>query len=100
MSDAARVAEPHGVPAKPATHARGTTVGEYIESLLVTIILALFGTTFVVQAFRIPSQSMEPTLLVGDHLLVNKFIFGARGHISDFFLPYRDVRHGDVIVFK
>ena len=60
---------------------------EYIESLLVTVILALFGTTFVVQAFKIPSQSMEPTLLVGDHLLVNKFIFGGRGHWYDSHAP-------------
>ncbi len=76
------------------------TVREYIESLLVTVILALFGTTFIVQAFKIPSQSMEPTLLVGDHLLVNKFIFGGRGNWYDHFLPYREVRRGDIIVFK
>ena len=48
---------------------------EYVDSLLVTVILALFGITFLVQAFKIPSQSMEETLLVGDHLLVNKFVF-------------------------
>ena len=78
----------------------GTSLREYIESLLVTVILALFGTTFVVQAFKIPSQSMEPTLLVGDHLLVNKFIFGGRGNWYDSVLPYRPVRRGDVIVFK
>jgi signal peptidase I len=75
-------------------------VRELIESLLVTVLLALFGTTFVVQAFKIPSQSMEPTLLVGDHLLVNKFLFGGRGHWYDAVLPYRDVRRRDVIVFK
>ena len=63
------------------THAGQTTFSEYLESLLVTVILALFGTTFVVQAFKIPSQSMERTLLVGDHLLVNKFIFGGRGRL-------------------
>src|ERR1700680_4695526 len=80
--------------------ARPATLREYIESLLVTVLLALFGTTFVVQAFKIPSQSMEPTLLVGDHLLVNKFIFGGRGQWYDAVLPYRDVRRGDVIVFK
>jgi signal peptidase I len=77
-----------------------TTLREYLESLLVTVILALFGTTFVVQAFKIPSQSMEPTLLVGDHLLVNKFVFGGRGHWYDKVLPYRDVHRGDIIVFK
>jgi len=99
MSDAARVADSQAVVASPQARAH-TSLGEYIESLLVTIILALFGTSFVVQAFKIPSQSMEPTLLVGDHLLVNKFIFGGRGHVYDKFLPYRDVRRGDVIVFK
>jgi signal peptidase I len=70
------------------------------ESLLVTVILALFGTSFVVQAFKIPSPSMEKTLLVGDHLLVNKFIFGGRGHWYDRLLPYRDLQRGDIIVFK
>src|ERR1700732_3482451 len=79
---------------------RPATVREYIESLLVTVILALFGTTFIVQAFKIPSQSMEPTLLVGDHLLVNKFIFEGRGAWYEKFLPYRPIRRGDVIVFK
>src|SRR5208282_6411553 len=73
---------------------------DVLESLLVTILLALFGTTFILQAFKIPSQSMEPTLLVGDHLLVNKFIFGGRDHWYDHVLPYRAVRRGDVIVFK
>ena len=73
---------------------------ESVESLLVTIILALFATCFVVQAFKIPSPSMEPTLLVGDHLLVNKFIFEGNNAWYDRFLPYRAIRHGDVIVFK
>ncbi len=77
-----------------------TSLREYVESLLVTVILALFGTSFVVQAFKIPSQSMEQTLLVGDHLLVNKFLFGGRGDWYDRFLPYRPIRRGDIIVFK
>jgi signal peptidase I len=99
------VAEEAGVAGRAAAVARpekqeGASLREYIESLLVTVILALFGTTFVVQAFKIPSQSMEPTLLVGDHLLVNKFIFGGRHHWYDVVLPYRDVRRGDIIVFK
>jgi signal peptidase I len=76
------------------------SVWEYAESLLVTIILALFLTTFVVQSFKIPSQSMEPTLLVGDHLLVNKFIFGGTGAWYEKILPYRAIRRGDVIVFR
>jgi len=73
---------------------------ESVESLLITIILALFATCFVVQAFKIPSESMEPTLLVGDHLLVNKFIFESSGAWYDRFLPYRAIRRGDVVVFK
>src|SRR5271154_1006099 len=99
MSETVQVAEAR----EAATHRVEThpaTLREYIESLLVTVILALFGTTFVVQAFKIPSQSMEPTLLVGDHLLVNKFIFGGRDAWYEKVLPYRAVRRGDVIVFK
>src|SRR5579862_2554832 len=99
MSETAQVVNTHDATAHPA-EAHPATLREYIESLLVTVILALFGTTFVVQAFKIPSQSMEPTLLVGDHLLVNKFIFGGREHWYDAVLPYRDVHRGDVIVFK
>src|SRR6266566_1507473 len=99
MTEVAPVAE-HRTEAARAEERAHTSVREYIESLLVTVILALFGTTFVVQAFKIPSQSMEPTLLVGDYLLVNKFLFGGRGHWYDAVLPYRDVRRGDVIVFK
>ena len=81
-------------------HTNQTTLSEYLESLLVTVILALFGTSFVVQAFKIPSQSMERTLLVGDHLLVNKFVFGGRGAWYDKYLPYRELQRGDIIVFK
>jgi signal peptidase I len=77
-----------------------TTLSEYLESLLVTVILAMFGTSFIVQAFKIPSSSMEKTLLVGDHLLVNKFIFGGRGAWYEKFLPYRQLERGDIIVFK
>jgi signal peptidase I len=99
MSDTAQAVEGREVAANRAVP-QPATVREYIESLLVTIILALFGTTFVVQAFKIPSPSMEPALLVGDHLLVNKFIFGGRGYWFDHFLPYREIRRGDIIVFK
>ncbi|HVB86603.1 MAG TPA: signal peptidase I [Candidatus Dormibacteraeota bacterium] len=73
---------------------------DFVESLLITILLALFATTFIVQAFKIPSESMEPTLLVGDHLLVNKFIFEGRGTWYDKLLPYRAIRRGDIVVFK
>jgi len=81
-------------------HAASGALADYVESFLVTILLALFGTTFIVQAFKIPSQSMEPTLLVGDHLLVNKFVFEGQGAWYEKLLPYRPIRHGDIIVFK
>jgi signal peptidase I len=77
-----------------------STAREYFESLVITVILALFGTTFIVQAFKIPTPSMEDNLLVGDHLLVNKFVYGARGSIFDAILPLKNIKRGDVIVFK
>jgi len=77
-----------------------STAREYFESLTITVILALFGTTFIVQAFKIPTPSMEDNLLVGDHLLVNKFAFGAPGSIVDRVIPLRDIHRGDIIVFK
>jgi signal peptidase I len=101
------IASAPGVLAAPAVEEEAarnlpvrSTLAEYAESLLVTILLALFGTTFIVQAFKIPSQSMEPTLQVGDHLLVNKFIFEGNGAWYEKLLPYRAVRRGDVLVFK
>src|SRR6202021_3881689 len=90
-------------PAEPKLeehHEDSTTISEYLESLLVTVILALFGTSFIVQAFKIPSASMEGTLLIGDHLLVNKFIFGGHGAWYEKLLPYRPLERGDIIVFK
>src|SRR5713101_2870265 len=88
-------------PEKKQEHrAEQTTISEYLESLLVTVILALFGTSFIVQAFKIPSASMESTLLIGDHLLVNKFIFGGTGAWYEKLLPYRQLQRGDIIVFK
>ncbi len=74
---------------------------EYGEALFVALILALIIRTFVVQAFKIPSGSMEDTLLIGDHLLVNKFLYGTEIPFTDIsFLPIRDPRRGDVIVFE
>ncbi len=70
------------------------------ESLVVTVILAIFGTTFVLQAFKIPTGSMENTLLIGDHLLVNKFAFASHASRFGGLLPYREIRRGDVVVFK
>src|SRR6202050_4468586 len=94
------VAEP-SPPATPQRIVRRRSgLAEFLEMLLVTMLLALFSTTFIVQAFKIPSPSMEPTLLIGDHVFVNKFIFGGRGAWYEKLLPYRAVRRGDVIVFK
>ncbi len=74
---------------------------EYFESIVIAVILALFVRTFVVQAFKIPSGSMEDNLLIGNHLLVNKFVFGgAPTAFERTVLPVRDIHRGDVIVFK
>ncbi len=78
-----------------------STAREYFESILIAVVLALFARTFVVQAFKIPTGSMEPNLLIGDHLLVNKFVFApTAGPLERALLPNRDIRRGDIIVFK
>jgi len=78
-----------------------SAVREYFESIVIAVILALFIRTFVVQAFKIPTGSMEENLLIGDHLLVNKFVFGPTdATIERTLLPVARVRRGDVIVFK
>ena len=78
-----------------------SVVREYFESIVIAVILALFIRTFVVQAFKIPTGSMEPSLLIGDHLLVNKFVFGpAPTRVERLLLTVKDVRRDDVIVFK
>ena len=75
-------------------------IKEYIEPIVIAVLIALFIRAFVVQAFKIPSSSMEPTLLVGDHLLVNKFIYGIRIPYTDIkFFQYRKPQRGDIIVF-
>ena len=78
-----------------------STVREYFESIVVAVILALFVRTFVFQAFKIPTGSMKPNLLVGDHLLVNKFGSApAALGLERALLPLRPIQRGDVIVFK
>ncbi|HEY9142316.1 MAG TPA: signal peptidase I, partial [Bryobacteraceae bacterium] len=72
----------------------------FIAEWTVTIILLLFATTSLVQAFVIPSASMEGSLLIGDHVLVDKLTFAPAGSVSSRLLPYRDVRRGDIIVFR
>src|SRR5689334_18023070 len=85
------------VEAKPAGPPK-TVIREYFESAVVTVIMALFGMTFVVQAVKVPTASMENTITVGDHLLVNKFIFAPGPTFP--LLPQREIRRGDIIVFK
>src|SRR5690242_19679725 len=72
----------------------------FIAEWAVTIILLLFGTTTLVQAFVIPSASMVGTLLIGDHVLVDKLVYAPPGGVTSRLLPYRDVRRGDIIVFR
>src|SRR6266576_5189870 len=69
-----------------------------LQSLLATVVIAVFVVTFVVQAFQSPSESMENTLLIGDYLLVDKLHFGNDGFWGHF-LPYRKVKHGVIVVF-
>ena len=76
----------------------GTDILGSLQSLAGTVVIAVFVITFIVQAFQIPSPSMESTLLVGDYLLVNKLCYGS-GSVGDYFMPYRKVRRGDIVVF-
>jgi signal peptidase I len=78
-----------------------STAREYFESIVVAVILALFIRTFVVQAFKIPTGSMEENLLIGDHLLVNKFILAPTAtRLERTLLPVGTIKRDDVIVFK
>ena len=73
---------------------------EWVESIVIALLLALVIRTFVVQAFKIPSGSMETTLLIGDHLLVNKFLYGTKIPFTDIkVFPIREPERGDVVVF-
>jgi signal peptidase I len=80
-----------------APQARGE-MSASLQSLLGTVIIAIFVITFIVQAFQIPSESMENTLLVGDYLLVNKLCYGSAGP-GDHVMPYQEIKRGDIIVF-
>jgi signal peptidase I len=78
-----------------------STAREYVESIIIAVILALFIRTWVVQAFKIPTGSMENNLLVGDHLLVNKFAFApSLSAFERVILPIGHIKRGDVVVFK
>jgi len=75
---------------------------ENVEAILIAIVLALFIRTFVVQAFKIPSGSMKNTLLIGDHILVSKFIYGIKVPFTDGYtlIPVKNPKRGDIVVFK
>ena len=89
-------------PAKPdqKTRKKHEQARNGIAEWTVTILLLLFGTTTLVQAFVIPTGSMEDTLLIGDHLLVDKLAYAPPGAFSKFILPYEEPKHGDIIVFR
>jgi len=74
---------------------------ENAEAILVAIVIALFIRTFLVQAFKIPSGSMKPTLQIGDHILVSKFIYGVKiPYLNTVLLPIKNPQRGDIVVFK
>jgi signal peptidase I len=85
-------------PHAPVVTSLGTDLIGSLQSLLGTVVIAVFVITFIVQAFQIPSGSMENTLLIGDYLLVNKLCYGGSG-LGDHLMPYQKVQRGDIIVF-
>jgi signal peptidase I len=92
-------------PEIPAAAAQRRVVNDFtgdlissVQSLMGTVVIAIFVITFIVQAFQIPSESMMNTLLVGDYLLVNKLCYGGKG-LGDHLMPYQKIARGDIIVF-
>lgn len=75
-------------------------VRDFVSEWTVTILILLFGTTTLMQAFVVPTSSMESTVRVGDHLIVDKLSYSPPGSVSRYLLPYTDVKRGDIIVFK
>ena len=73
---------------------------DFVSEWTVTILILLFGTTTLMQAFVVPTSSMESTVLVGDHMIVDKLSYAPPGAISKHLLPYDDVKRGDIIVFR
>src|SRR5882757_9708720 len=75
-------------------------VKDFVSEWSVTILILLFGTTTIMQAFVVPTSSTESTVIVGDHLIVDKLSYAPAGAISKHLLPYTDVKRGDIIVFR
>jgi signal peptidase I len=95
-ADKTALAEPESVDRAAHLDPPRGTIAEWA----ITILLLLFGTTTLVQAFVIPTGSMEDTLLIGDHLLVDKLAYAPPGKFSKLVLPYSEPKHGDIIVFR
>lgn len=93
--EAAAEPQSQSSPSAPQERQRGA-----IAEWTITILLLLFLTTNLVQAFVIPTGSMEDSLLIGDHLLVDKLAFAPSGPLSRHILPYTDIKRGDIIVFR
>src|SRR6266852_7459679 len=102
MNDLQVRPERDAVPAAPAVKVRRKSLArEYIEAIVIAVLLAMVIRQFAVQAFTIPSGSMMDTLLIGDYILVNKFLYGSEIPFTDLHLPgIRLPEHGDIIVFK
>src|ERR1700736_3571869 len=77
-----------------------STFREYYEALLIAVIFVNFARIFVFQAFKIPTGSMEDNLKVGDHIIVNKFIYGPANAAAQKLFPLRDIKRQDIIVFR
>lgn len=93
--------KPEETPAAEAPAKKKSALRENIEAIVVAVILALFIRTFIVQAFKIPSGSMKPTLQIGDHILVNKFLYGVKlPFLRTTVIPGKNPERGDIVVFR
>jgi len=99
VAEATPEQEAETLPAAPSPPPR-SIVREYFEQGLMTVVMALFLMTFIAQAVQVPTGSMQNNIHIGDHLFVNKFIFGRPTRFLKWVLPAREIRRGDVIVFK
>ena len=90
----------HSGAVTPASGSPVRGLRERVDPLVAAVVFALFARTFLFQAFDVPSTSMEKNVLTGDRLLVNKFVYAARGGLLGRLLPARSLRRGDVVVFR